>query len=113
MKEVAVVPVPEDIDPRIASRVRALRADLGMTLDALASKSGVSRWLDRSTGRESRVFLFLRGGQDPVRWHGWTSRFAGFGRASLCSVVLPLQENLDGIFASPLRRASIGSCTDC
>jgi transcriptional regulator with XRE-family HTH domain len=32
-----------DINARIAGRVRALRADLGMTLDALAAKSNVSR----------------------------------------------------------------------
>jgi transcriptional regulator with XRE-family HTH domain len=32
-----------DINARIASRVRALRAELGMTLDALAAKSNVSR----------------------------------------------------------------------
>jgi transcriptional regulator with XRE-family HTH domain len=34
---------PPDINARIASRVRALRADLGMTLDALAAKCDVSR----------------------------------------------------------------------
>ena len=32
-----------DINARIAGRVRALRADLGLTLDALAAKSDVSR----------------------------------------------------------------------
>jgi transcriptional regulator with XRE-family HTH domain len=32
-----------DINRRIASRVRSLRADLGLTLDALAAKSDVSR----------------------------------------------------------------------
>jgi transcriptional regulator with XRE-family HTH domain len=32
-----------DINARIAGRVRALRAELGMTLDALAAKSNVSR----------------------------------------------------------------------
>jgi transcriptional regulator with XRE-family HTH domain len=38
-----VPPVAQGINSRIASRVRALRADLGMTLDALAAKSDVSR----------------------------------------------------------------------
>jgi transcriptional regulator with XRE-family HTH domain len=33
----------QDINTRIAGRVRALRADLGMTLDALAAKCDVSR----------------------------------------------------------------------
>jgi len=35
--------VAQDINSRIASRVRALRMNLGMTLDALAAKSDVSR----------------------------------------------------------------------
>ena len=35
--------VAGDINARIAGRVRALRADLGMTLDALAAKCRVSR----------------------------------------------------------------------
>lgn len=35
--------VSHDINARIASRVRALRAELGMTLDALAAKCDVSR----------------------------------------------------------------------
>jgi transcriptional regulator with XRE-family HTH domain len=43
MKEDLAVPIPEDIDTRIANRVRALRAELHMTLEALAVKSGVSR----------------------------------------------------------------------
>jgi transcriptional regulator with XRE-family HTH domain len=34
---------PRELHSRIASRVRGLRADLGLTLDALAAKSGVSR----------------------------------------------------------------------
>jgi len=33
----------QDINSRIASRVRTLRADLGMSLDALAAKTNVSR----------------------------------------------------------------------
>ena len=36
-------PVGPDINARIAGRVRALRADLGLTLDALAAKCEVSR----------------------------------------------------------------------
>jgi DNA-binding XRE family transcriptional regulator len=35
--------VAHDINERIASRVRMLRAELGMTLDALAAKCDVSR----------------------------------------------------------------------
>jgi transcriptional regulator with XRE-family HTH domain len=35
--------VSDHINSRIAKRVRALRADLGMSLDTLAAKSGVSR----------------------------------------------------------------------
>lgn len=35
--------VSQDINARIASRVRTLRAELGMTLDALAAKCDVSR----------------------------------------------------------------------
>jgi len=35
--------VPGDINGRIARRVRAVRAELGMTLDSLAAKSEVSR----------------------------------------------------------------------
>ena len=34
---------PRDINTRIARRVRALRSDLGLTLDALAAKTAVSR----------------------------------------------------------------------
>ena len=39
----AAAPVGPNINARIASRVRALRADLGLTLDALAAKCDVSR----------------------------------------------------------------------
>jgi transcriptional regulator with XRE-family HTH domain len=49
MKEAQAKPLRDDIPPRddinakIAARVRGLRADLRMSLDALAAKSGVSR----------------------------------------------------------------------
>ncbi len=43
MKEKIASFVPSDINARIASRVRALRTELGMTLDALAAKCDVSR----------------------------------------------------------------------
>jgi transcriptional regulator with XRE-family HTH domain len=43
MQDRAASRVTQDINSRIASRVRALRTDLGMTLDALAAKSDVSR----------------------------------------------------------------------
>lgn len=43
MKERATEPVPADINSHIADRVRTLRSELGMTLDALAKKSDVSR----------------------------------------------------------------------
>ena len=46
-----------DINARIASRVRALRADLGMTLDALAAKCDVSR---------SMISLVERGESSPT-----------------------------------------------
>jgi transcriptional regulator with XRE-family HTH domain len=46
-----------DINSRIASRVRALRADLGMTLDALAAKCDVSR---------SMISLVERGESSPT-----------------------------------------------
>src|ERR1700744_1422182 len=52
MEEIAT-----DIDARIASRVRALRADLGMSLDALAAKSQVSR---------SMISLIERGESSPT-----------------------------------------------
>jgi transcriptional regulator with XRE-family HTH domain len=57
MKEDAAVPIAEDIDTRIAIRVRALRAELRMTLDALAAKSGVSR---------SMISLVERGESSPT-----------------------------------------------
>ena len=43
MKEIAAEPASGDINTRIARRVRALRADQGMTLDALAARCEVSR----------------------------------------------------------------------
>jgi transcriptional regulator with XRE-family HTH domain len=43
MKDKAATRVTQSIDSRIADRVRALRSHLGMTLDALAIKCGVSR----------------------------------------------------------------------
>jgi transcriptional regulator with XRE-family HTH domain len=43
MEEKMAVPVTEDIDTRIANRVRVLRTGLHMTLEALAARSGVSR----------------------------------------------------------------------
>jgi transcriptional regulator with XRE-family HTH domain len=43
MKEMMAVPPSADIDTRIANRVRVLRTELHMTLEALAARSGVSR----------------------------------------------------------------------
>lgn len=43
MKETAATPPPQDINTRIAARVRALRAERGLSLDALAAKCDVSR----------------------------------------------------------------------
>jgi transcriptional regulator with XRE-family HTH domain len=43
MRERAAAAVTPDINARIANRVRALRTDLGLTLDALAAKCEVSR----------------------------------------------------------------------
>ena len=43
MRERSVAPVEPDINGRIARRVRMLRADLGLSLDALAAGCGVSR----------------------------------------------------------------------
>jgi transcriptional regulator with XRE-family HTH domain len=48
---------PEDINSRIASRVRTLRADLGLTLDGLAQKCDVSR---------SMISLVERGESSPT-----------------------------------------------
>jgi transcriptional regulator with XRE-family HTH domain len=42
MQEIAA-PLTQDINARIAGRVRTLRTELGMTLDALAAKCDVSR----------------------------------------------------------------------
>jgi transcriptional regulator with XRE-family HTH domain len=49
--------VTSDINARIASRVRALRTDLGMTLDTLAAKCDVSR---------SMISLVERGESSPT-----------------------------------------------
>ncbi|MFL6546735.1 MAG: helix-turn-helix domain-containing protein, partial [Candidatus Udaeobacter sp.] len=49
--------ITQDINSRIASRVRALRTDLGMTLDALAAKCDVSR---------SMISLVERGESSPT-----------------------------------------------
>jgi transcriptional regulator with XRE-family HTH domain len=57
MQDRTALRVTRDIDARIASRVRALRADLGMTLDALAAKSDVSR---------SMISLVERGESSPT-----------------------------------------------
>lgn len=43
MQDDAVAAASQDINGRIAGRVRALRADLGLSLDALAAKCDVSR----------------------------------------------------------------------
>src|SRR5262245_61428281 len=43
MQERATGPSSHDINSRIAARVKALRTELGMTLDALAAKCDVSR----------------------------------------------------------------------
>src|SRR5882762_3144789 len=43
MSSMPVRAITQDINARIATRVRALRMDLGMTLDALAAKCDVSR----------------------------------------------------------------------
>jgi len=57
MKDGAATPITQDIDSRIASRVRALRTDLGMSLDALAAKCDVSR---------SMISLVERGESSPT-----------------------------------------------
>jgi transcriptional regulator with XRE-family HTH domain len=57
MQERAATPVARDINARIAGRVRALRTDLGMTLDALAAKCDVSR---------SMISLVERGESSPT-----------------------------------------------
>lgn len=57
MQDSAAAPGTPDINARIAGRVRALRADLGMTLDALAAASAVSR---------SMISLVERGESSPT-----------------------------------------------
>lgn len=57
MQDKTVAPTTQDINVRIASRVRALRAELGMTLDALAAKCDVSR---------SMISLIERGESSPT-----------------------------------------------
>jgi transcriptional regulator with XRE-family HTH domain len=57
MQDRAAPPVALDINARIASRVRTLRADLGMTLDALAARCHVSR---------SMISLVERGESSPT-----------------------------------------------
>lgn len=43
MTDGAAKPAGRDVNARIANRVRALRSDLGLSLDALAARSAVSR----------------------------------------------------------------------
>jgi transcriptional regulator with XRE-family HTH domain len=57
MQDGAATTSPHDINARIASRVRILRTDLGMTLDGLAAKSRVSR---------SMISLVERGESSPT-----------------------------------------------
>jgi transcriptional regulator with XRE-family HTH domain len=57
MQDHAALQSSPAISSRIASRVRLLRADLGMTLDALAEKSAVSR---------SMISLIERGESSPT-----------------------------------------------
>jgi transcriptional regulator with XRE-family HTH domain len=57
MQEPTPAAVARDVNARIAGRVRALRADLGLTLDALAARSGVSR---------SMISLVERGESSPT-----------------------------------------------
>ncbi len=57
MQDGAVAPTTPDINSRIATRVRDLRTELGMTLDALAAKSDVSR---------SMLSLIERGESSPT-----------------------------------------------
>jgi transcriptional regulator with XRE-family HTH domain len=57
MKDRAAAPVTRDINARIAGRVRGLRTDLGMTLDALAARCDVSR---------SMISLVERGESSPT-----------------------------------------------
>ena len=57
MQERAAAPAGQDINSRIATRVRDLRTELGMTLDALAAKCAVSR---------SMLSLIERGESSPT-----------------------------------------------
>jgi transcriptional regulator with XRE-family HTH domain len=57
MQDRAATPIIPDINSRIASRVRALRTDLDMTLDVLAAKCDVSR---------SMISLVERGESSPT-----------------------------------------------
>lgn len=57
MQEKAAASVTQDINSRIASRVRALRTNLSMSLDALAAKCDVSR---------SMISLVERGESSPT-----------------------------------------------
>jgi len=57
MQENAASRITDDINSRIASRVRALRADQNMTLDALGAKCNVSR---------SMISLVERGESSPT-----------------------------------------------
>lgn len=57
MQEETDHPETQDINSRIASRVRALRSELGMSLDALAAKCDVSR---------SMLSLIERGESSPT-----------------------------------------------
>lgn len=57
MKEKAATLITPEINARIASRVRALRTELGLTLDVLAAKCGVSR---------SMISLVERGESSPT-----------------------------------------------
>lgn len=57
MQDKVAPPASQDINARIAKRVRARRADLGMSLDALAAECGVSR---------STISLVERGETSPT-----------------------------------------------
>lgn len=57
MQDGAPAAITQDINARIAGRVRGLRTDLGMTLDALAARSDVSR---------SMISLIERGESSPT-----------------------------------------------
>src|SRR5215467_9242481 len=57
MEDSVIAPRARDINARIANRVLTLRTDRGMTLDALAAKSDVSR---------SMISLVERGESSPT-----------------------------------------------